>query len=97
MDSIKVKAPLWGGYKIFSWEKKEPFIGLSENKLIQAGDVVEIDLEYLRTVVIKNKSELIRLAEENNWRGRNGRLPCYYFPESIITGCTEKIKARVHK
>lgn len=84
MDSITVKSPLWGGYKLFNWEVKEPFVGLSENKLNHASDVVEINLEYLRTVVNKNRTELIELAQKNNWRGKNGRLPCYYFPESII-------------
>lgn len=53
MDSITVKSPLWGGYKLFNWEVKEPFVGLSENKLNHASDVVEINLEYLRTVVKK--------------------------------------------
>ena len=36
MDSITVKSPLWGGYKLFNWEVKEPFVGLSVNSFIFA-------------------------------------------------------------
>lgn len=84
MDSIKVKSPLWGGYKLFNWDKKEPFVGLSKNKLMSAGDDVEIELEYRHLSLLQDKQNLIAVAEKNNWVGYNGGLQCYYYPESIL-------------
>lgn len=87
MDSITVKSPLWGGYRLFNWKRKEPFVGLSQRKLINSTDLVEIELGYLRTHVQRDKQELIAVAEKNNWVGSNGKLACYYYPESyLVTG-----------
>jgi len=87
MDSITVKSPLWGGYKLFNWKKREPFIGISQTKLLKSDETVDIELGYLRTHVQRDKQELIAVAEQNKWVGSNGKLACYYYPESyLVTG-----------
>lgn len=87
MDSIKVEIPLWGGYRLFSWKRKEPFVGISQNKLLKSGETVDIELGYLRTHVQRDRQELIAVAEQNKWVGTNSRLACYYYPESyLVTG-----------
>jgi hypothetical protein len=87
MDSIRITTPLWGGYRLFNWGRREPFIALSISKLVASGEKVAINLEYLHRTVERQKKDLVESAQRYNWVGSNGRLPCYYYPESyLLTG-----------
>lgn len=86
VDTIKITQALWGGWKRFKYERRQPFVGIAAHKLTGAGDKVEIALDYLKDKprVEKDARELVELAKSHGWEGYNKTLKCYYYPQELL-------------
>lgn len=84
--TISIKAPIWAPRKFFSYDGKEPFIGLAGDK-IEGLEVVDVSLNYLKERPTLHSIEVVpfmNLSRRRGWINQNGGHTVFYAPLSEL-------------